>query len=247
MRVGLVGYTGFVGSNISKVGITDFINSSNILEFENQKFDRLIIAAGDARKWYANANGYVDLIHISKLFIALSRIICDHVVLISTVDVYQQVHGGYVNESTEFYSDAPYGRNRLMLEELIKLHFKKTHIIRLPGLFGQGMKKNLLFDLINNREDQIKTYNPLSEFQFINLIRLTSFVNMVIEDNIPLLNLNSVPIRVADLCQLFRRNKDLLSQENPHVKYDVKTQYTMSGYWFTQEEIFNDLIQLGSI
>ena len=41
----------------------------------------------------------------------------------------------------------PYGRNRLELEDLVRKEFD-TLVVRLPALFGKGLKKNFIYDAI---------------------------------------------------------------------------------------------------
>lgn len=60
--------------------------------------------------------------------------------LISTVGVYKNPNG--VDEDTPIDTDGlqPYGQNRYYLEQFIQDNFDVT-IIRLSGLFGNGLKK----------------------------------------------------------------------------------------------------------
>ena len=46
-------------------------------------------------------------------------------------------------------SDSTYGRNRARLESWVRATFPESHlVVRLPGIFGPGMKKNIIFDLV---------------------------------------------------------------------------------------------------
>ncbi len=66
--------------------------------------------------------------------------------LISTIDVFKNSIG----KNEDYSPDAieAYGSNRGYLENLCRSNFEKCHIIRLPGLFGENLKKNFLYDLI---------------------------------------------------------------------------------------------------
>lgn len=74
---------------------------------------------------------------------------CDNFILISTVDVYDIKSGVdedyIINPEKADY----YGRNRLEFEKFVKDKFPKFTIIRLPALFGSGLKKNFIYDLLN--------------------------------------------------------------------------------------------------
>jgi hypothetical protein len=71
-------------------------------------------------------------------------------------DPHAPIHA--LNESTDVWdrtlskgglSDSEYGRNRARLEAWVRQHYPGRHlIIRLPGILGHGMKKNIVFDLI---------------------------------------------------------------------------------------------------
>ena len=55
MTDALIGYTGFVGSNLEATH--EFgarYNSKNIAEIEGQSFGHLVCAGAPAKKWYAN-------------------------------------------------------------------------------------------------------------------------------------------------------------------------------------------------
>jgi nucleoside-diphosphate-sugar epimerase len=64
-------------------------------------------------------------------------------VLISTADVYACPDA--VDETTVIDETAlhPYGKNRYYLEKWVADNSGNYHIVRLPGLFGDNLKKNL--------------------------------------------------------------------------------------------------------
>ena len=75
MNCALIGYTGFVGSNLlTSQQWSALINSSNINDYSGENFDYALIAVGDARKWLANKNGAMDQNHILNIFDAIERI-----------------------------------------------------------------------------------------------------------------------------------------------------------------------------
>ena len=55
MKIALIGYTGFVGSNLlSQYDFTDRYNSKNIQDIHGKDYDLCICAGGRAPKWIAN-------------------------------------------------------------------------------------------------------------------------------------------------------------------------------------------------
>ena len=149
-NVGLIGYTGLVGSNIlaqlkDKYKKMKLYNSKNISDISGEKFDLLIISGVSANKQFANMNPLEDRNNIIKLDNNLSKVTSKETILISTIDV--------------FTEDA-YGKNRLDFENSVKksLNLGNVHVLRLPGIFGPGLKKNVIFDMKNLIPTFIKDY-----------------------------------------------------------------------------------------
>lgn len=146
----LVGYSGFVGSNLSDSKKFDGLyNSKNIEESFGKNPDLLVYSGVRAEKFLANKNPEEDKKEILKAFENIKKINADKVVLISTIDVYSKPFD--VDENSEIKTDelSAYGFNRFLLEQLVRLSYPDSLIIRLPGLYGNNLKKNFIFDLIN--------------------------------------------------------------------------------------------------
>src|SRR5262249_39258513 len=113
----LIGYTGFVGSNLDRQGMFHArFNSKNFQALANQEFDEVWCAGVQAAKWWANQNPEADWDRISALLRMLGTIKARRFVLISTVDVFACPIG--VDETTVpvHYDLLAYGRNRLRVE-----------------------------------------------------------------------------------------------------------------------------------
>ena len=148
MKSALVGYTGFVGGNLASSHDFDLLyNSKNIESAYGQKPDLVVYAGVRAEKFLANRNPQGDRATILQAFENLKKISPQEVVLISTIDVYRDPKGK--DENSEMESDGlhPYGKNRLELEELVRKEFDCL-IVRLPALFGKGIKKNFIYDAL---------------------------------------------------------------------------------------------------
>ena len=223
MKSILIGATGFVGGNLSQQIKFDVLASSkNISEFKGHFFDLVVIAAGDARKWYANANPKEDLHHISKLSDDICSINAKRVIHFSTIDVYKTKLGNELSLPDEITTET-YGSNRYYLEEVIRRRFKNSSTIRLPALYGNGLKKNLIFDVLNNRE--LSSCNPESSFQWFDLNNLNNIIKFVEDNKIPLLNVCSEPLNVLELLLSLDIPTTDLSPAATLVKYDVTTIY----------------------
>ena len=146
----LVGYTGFVGSNIYDAGHFDAVyNSKNISEAFGTNPDLLIYAGLRAEKYLANNAPEKDMELILQAEDNIKRINPKKLVLISTIDVFKTP--AEVDENSEIDTEGlhAYGFNRYQLEVWVRENFPEALIIRLPGLFGKNIKKNFIYDYIN--------------------------------------------------------------------------------------------------
>lgn len=145
----LVGYTGFVGSNIYAKGDFDSVyNSRNIEDAYGTSPDLLVYSGLRAEKYLANNEPSKDMEKIIEAEDNISRIAPKKLVLISTIDVFKTPVG--VDENTPIDTDGlhAYGYNRYQLEKWVRQNYPDALIIRLPGLFGKNIKKNFIYDLI---------------------------------------------------------------------------------------------------
>lgn len=146
----IVGHTGFVGGNLTRQ--TDFsgtFNSKNIEDIVGTRSDVLVCAGIPASMWMANNYPDKDLEQIESLLKLLSQARTEHFVLISSIAVYLQPVDGFDETTITFETDKAYGKNRRFAEEYVLEHFENATVIRLPALFGDGLKKNFLYDLLN--------------------------------------------------------------------------------------------------
>ena len=148
MRSALVGYTGFVGGNIaSSYDFDEMFNSKNITEAYGKGYDLLVYAGVRAEKFLANRNPQADRAMIHQAYDNIKRIDPKKVVLISTIDVYKETAGKDENSEMPIKDLHPYGKNRLELESLVRDNYDSL-VVRLPALFGKGIKKNFIFDAL---------------------------------------------------------------------------------------------------
>lgn len=146
----LVGNTGFVGSNLeATMNFDTSVNSSNVQNVFGEKPDILIYAGVRGTKFIANINPEEDWRNIEEAKKNIININPRKLVLISSVDVYDDLDGK--DENYHIRSDRlnHYGKHRYMLEKWVKNNIDDYHIIRLPAIFGINLKKNFVYDLIN--------------------------------------------------------------------------------------------------
>lgn len=225
MRTALIGYTGFVGGTLLRQRPFDEkYNSSNIKAIEGQEFDLLVCAGAPAAKWIANQHPEEDLRNIEGLMGHLKSVSALRIVLISTVDVYRRPID--VDESTPIDPEQtdPYGRHRFYLEQFVEATFREHHILRLPGLFGEGLKKNFIYDLLN--DNALDWTHRDSMFQWYDMSTLWRDIQVVCSAGLTLVNFATEPVRceeVAEKC--FQMKFDNIT-EKPAVSYDMHTSYS---------------------
>ena len=122
-------------------------HSSDIHHYYQTKPEVCIYAGVPAAMFLANNNPEQDLEVMRKARENIREINPRKVVLISSIAVYKDSKGK--DESSEMVTDGlpAYGKNRLQLEQWIREDYPDALIVRLPALYGYGLKKNFLFDL----------------------------------------------------------------------------------------------------
>lgn len=239
-RSALIGYTGFVGSTLLKQASFDGLyRSTNIHEIDHQVFDTVVCAGAPAQKWIANKEPEADLRKIEGLIEHLKTIQCKTFVLISTVDVFKSPID--VDENTPIDEEDlhPYGLHRRLLEKFVASHFNNYLIVRLPSLAGPGLRKNVIFDFLNdNNLDMIESRGV---FQFYPMVNLWSDIQTALASKIKLVHLTAQPISVADLALKGFGIDFTHTLSNPPARYDFKTCYAevfgkSGSYQYSQAE-----------
>ncbi|MGQ0286877.1 NAD-dependent epimerase/dehydratase family protein [Pasteurellaceae bacterium 22721_9_1] len=222
----LIGYTGFVGNTILKQKKFECLfNSKNIAEIDNQEFELVVCSAAPAQKWLANKEPDNDLKIINGLIEHLKTIKCNTFILISTVDVFKDPID--VDEDTAINEEnlQPYGLHRRYLEKFVESHFENYLIVRLPGLVGPGLKKNIIFDFLNN--NNLNMIDSRGIFQFYPMVNLWSDIQVALENKLHLIHLTSEPISVEEVAKNGFGFKFEQSLINPPAKYDMQSKFAV--------------------
>lgn len=171
MKEFLVGYSGFVGSNIlEKHSFDGLFNSKNIQEAYGENPDLLVYSGVPSAMFLANNFPEKDLEIIEDAKENIKKINPKIIVLISTIAVYSNPVNIDENSSINEEELTTYGKNRLLLEKYVQENFENHLIIRLPALFGKNLKKNFIYDYIN------LIPSLLTESKFAELVERDSFI-----------------------------------------------------------------------
>jgi nucleoside-diphosphate-sugar epimerase len=173
MRVTIIGANGFVGAAFSRylsgLGLETLkVTRDNYKELIGTASDVVIEASGNSKKYLAEqepVNEFgASVLHRMR---SLHDFPAEVHIQISSVDVYSQL------DSASFtMEDAPieieklsnYGFHKLLAEQIVRRYAPKWIILRLSGMLGPGLKKNPVYDIVNNLPLRI---HPDSKYQFI--------------------------------------------------------------------------------
>ena len=200
MTSALIGHTGFVGSTLLKQHAFEYgFRSTTIGEIDGRTFDLAVCCAAPAQKWMANREPEKDLHKIDGLIAHLGSIRCSRFVLISTVDVFQNSVGAHEGTPVDEVGLNPYGLHRRRLEKFVEEHFAHRLVVRLPGLVGPGLRKNVLYDFLN--DNHLQAIDSRGVFQFYPMVNLWPDIEIALRSGLNLVHLTAEPISVADIAR----------------------------------------------
>lgn len=149
-RLAIIGHTGFVGGAlVHQQAFDGKFNRTNIDTIGKTAFDTVVCAAAPGSMFIANRSPERDFAAINRLIDQLKQVRAHRFVLISSIAVLADFASGADENTQAFEQGLAYGRHRRALEAFCEAHFPDCLIARLPALFGQGLKKNFIFDLLN--------------------------------------------------------------------------------------------------
>jgi hypothetical protein len=230
----LIGSTGLIGMTLKeKIKFDLEFNSKNIEDFLliEDDIEDLYLSCLPATKWLINKNPYSDFQNMNDIIKKLKTKSYKRIFLFSTIDVYSNSPLKSDESYSPNVSDINYGTNRLIFEFLVSsLTFDNLIIIRLPGLFSKNIKKNILYDLINN--NNVKNINYNSSYQWYDLNDLEEDIKKCIKttEKISIFNLFPEPVETSEIIELFGLDKQSVSAEASRSEYDFTTNVHNSGY-----------------
>jgi nucleoside-diphosphate-sugar epimerase len=138
----------------------------------------------------------------------------------------------------------PYGRHRHELERFAHAHFPNALTVRLPGLFGPGLKKNALYDLLHGNETH-KIHSG-GVFQFYPLVRLWADLNRAAALGVPLVHFATAPLSVREIAaEAF--GLDFVNElPTPPARYDFRSRHAAAlggadGYLYGRDAVLDEL------
>jgi nucleoside-diphosphate-sugar epimerase len=144
-KIALIGASGFVGKTLAKVlqktpHDVALVTRTNYEQFKAGNYDIIIHSAMPSKRWWAANNPLDDFDATVRLTAEiLYNWKFEKLVLISSV-------------SARIQTSHPYGRHKHVAEVLV-LDYNPNHLVfRLGGLYGEGLDKGVIFDMMNGNE-----------------------------------------------------------------------------------------------
>lgn len=224
MTSALVGHSGYVGSTLLRQRAFEHrFRSTDIAGIDGGSFETVVCAGAPAQKWKANADPEADRRTIDALIEHLDTVTCEQFVLISTVDVFADPTG--VDESSDVQTEGlhAYGLNRRRLEEFVQARFGRHLVVRLPGLVGPGLRKNVIYDLLH--DNNLDAVDSRGVFQFYPMVNLWWDIESALAADLSLVHLTAAPVDVATIARLgFGRDFEQ-HLDKPVPRYDFRTRH----------------------
>jgi nucleoside-diphosphate-sugar epimerase len=170
----IIGAKGFIGSAITTEAIArgyavTTVTQSNYKQRKGRKAELLINAAGNAVKFLDDQDPLEGFSRsVTTTLTLLQNFQYEHCIHISSSAVYPNESSP--SETRETLPLDPqmmtnYGFHKWMSEQVVRHYAPGAMILRLGGCVGKGLKKNAVFDLLNNHPLHV---HPDSSFQYIN-------------------------------------------------------------------------------
>jgi nucleoside-diphosphate-sugar epimerase len=223
MGSALIGHSGFVGGNLLRQRpFDDLFRSADIHEVAGREYDLLVCAGAPAEKWKANKDPAADRAALARLMDPLRTVRTRKAVLISTIDVYPRPVGVDEDSPIEPAPENAYGTNRLELERFFHDRFDSL-VVRLPALFGDGLKKNAVYDLLNG--NMVEAIHSEAMFQFYGLGTLWADLARFLDAELRVVNVATEPVSVREVAREALGIEFSNDNGRPPARYDFRTKH----------------------
>jgi nucleoside-diphosphate-sugar epimerase len=230
MKIGIIGYKGFLGSAIYSYFWTKYpygvigISKENYAE-SPKEFDLLINANGSPLKRLADTDPKADFeMNVKSVMETLSDFKFTRYVYISSVEVYgdhedQDRNAEDVEADERYVSN--YGFDKHMGEKLVRRYAKSHLIFRLGRMVGPNLKKNMVYDIVNLGKTFI---SPLSKHQYIDTPSVARVIDDVLGNGIDNETFNLCGdgmVTGEEIADLAGKNLEMALYEQPRETYNI--------------------------
>jgi nucleoside-diphosphate-sugar epimerase len=212
MKICIIGHKGFIGNTIYNY----FIDKHSVFTIEKktknipkEEFDIVINCAGNAKKYLSEKKPFEDVLTNAKIFHTILQLKIKKFIHISSISASEIPNNNYTI-------------SKLISENYSKLYFPNCIILRIGGVIGPNLKKNVVFDIINNKNLFItfdSTYNYISTHEIAKIIEKIIKLNIKNE----IINVAaSQPICVNNIIKEAKKEHIIFNKSEGNVKENYK-------------------------
>jgi nucleoside-diphosphate-sugar epimerase len=240
MTDALIGYSGFIGGHLERQhAFGARYHSHDIGSIAGRSFDVVVCAGAPGTRWIANRDPDADRASIARLMAALTGMTCRRFLLVSTVDVFGDPVKVDEQSAIDVARATPYGRHRRELEEFAASRFPGALIVRLPALVGAGLRKNVLFDLLN--DNALDAIDCRSIYQFYPVANLWRDIEIALASDLRVLHLTAEPLSVTEVAREGFGCEFTRTGAGPPARYDFRSRNAAcfgarGNYQYTREQ-----------
>lgn len=233
MKAAVLGGEGFVGSafvrHCRREGIEcDSIEPKSYAEYTGRRYDLVINAAGESRKYQVNRDPAGDLRYsLEPLLKSFGDFSFRRYVYISSIDIYPDRSDPSRNRedaAIEVGRISHYGFHKFLGEKMVEHYCPSRLIVRLGGVLGPGLKKNPVFDLLHDRPLRVDIE---SRYQYLDTDTAAAAVFDLVSrgDDNEIYNLcGTGTVSLAEIASWLGKSPGYLAPDPPRETYEVNNQ-----------------------
>lgn len=214
--IGVIGAEGFIGNKIYERLCEDFpkediipITRATRYNYVGYHFRSIVNANGNSKKYWAEENPVLDFeASVGSVYRTIFDFKTDQYIYLSSLDVFK---------------DNIYGRNKSVAENVV-LSFSDKFIpliLRLGAVIGLGMKKGVIFDILNDIPLRL---HPSSKLQFITVEEVAKIVSNSIPDYSGVLEIaGSTSLSIKEVAKLLKKTPQFIDGplDKQHYEFGV--------------------------
>lgn len=227
----LVGGEGFVGSAFARLLTAvrepfQIVTRSNFEEFEGASCDVLINANGNSKKFLADRDPSWEFdASVFSVVKSLNTIKVGTYVHLSTGDVYPTQRTPQETRedlALDVARMSRYGLHKYVAETMVRGSHKNWLIFRMGGFVGPGLKKNAIYDMLN---DAPVWLHPESELQFISTDSAARIIWSIVARGTRNEIINLGANGVASIGEIYKRigSRSVFQADAPRVRFELST------------------------
>ncbi len=218
--VALVGSAGFVGTALRAARPFAAHFDGQVEALGERAWDEVVCAAPWTAPERAAADPDGDRAALERLWDALRRTAARRVVLISTVDVYEEPRGRDERDAPD--ATRPFGRHRAELEQRVLDGFSDAAVVRLPAVYGPGLDGGPLLELLQGAASPLPR---TARLQLYDVERLAGDLDAIAERSLKVVQLVTEPVPLGDVVDRCFPEAAPPAVDGPAPHYDLRTRH----------------------